>query len=45
MSIKQVAEEAGYTDEKYFMRLFKKRAHMTPSQYRNAYHKTFMNNV
>ncbi|MGN9171220.1 AraC family transcriptional regulator [Paenibacillus jamilae] len=45
MSIKQVAEEAGYTDEKYFMRLFKKRVHMTPSQYRNAYHKTFMNNV
>nr|WP_232795293.1 hypothetical protein [Paenibacillus sp. ICGEB2008] len=27
------------------MRLFKKRVHMTPSQYRNAYHKTFMNNV
>ncbi|WP_179031225.1 helix-turn-helix transcriptional regulator [Paenibacillus kribbensis] len=45
MSIRQVAEEAGYTDEKYFMRLFKKRVHMTPSQYRNAYHKTFMNNV
>jgi YesN/AraC family two-component response regulator len=45
MSIKQVAAEAGYTDEKYFMRLFKKMVNMTPSQYRNAYHKTFMNNV
>ncbi|MFK4439014.1 AraC family transcriptional regulator [Paenibacillus sp. RC21] len=45
MSIKQVAEEAGYTDEKYFMRMFKKIVNMTPSQYRNAYHKTFMNKV
>ncbi|MCM3781769.1 AraC family transcriptional regulator [Neobacillus mesonae] len=45
MSIKEVAEESGYLDEKYFMRRFKKHVNMTPTQYRNAYHQTFMNNT
>lgn len=44
LSIKEIAAEAGYPDEKYFMRMFKKMANLTPSQFRNAYHKTFMNN-
>ncbi|SDX57577.1 AraC family transcriptional regulator [Paenibacillus sp. PDC88] len=45
LSIKEVAEESGYPDEKYFMRLFKRTVNMTPTQFRNAYHQTFMNNV
>lgn len=42
--VKEIASEVGYSDEKYFMRMFKKHANMTPSQFRNAYHRTFMNN-
>ena len=35
----------GYTvpDEKYFMRLFKKQEGMTPSQYRAAFQKKYIN--
>ncbi|WP_426452734.1 AraC family transcriptional regulator [Paenibacillus sp. S-38] len=45
LSVKEVAAETGYPDDKYFMRLFRHHTNMTPTQYRNAYHKTFMNNV
>lgn len=44
LSVKEIATETGFTDDKYFMRLFRKYENMTPTQYRNAYHKTFMNN-
>lgn len=33
--IKDIAVRVGYTDEKYFMRVFKKYKGMTPSEYRN----------
>ncbi|AEI40789.1 AraC family transcriptional regulator [Paenibacillus mucilaginosus] len=45
LSVREIAAEAGYPDDKYFMRLFRQHTNMTPTQYRNAYHKTFMNNV
>ncbi|MEK3738494.1 MULTISPECIES: helix-turn-helix transcriptional regulator [Paenibacillus] len=44
LSVREIATETGFTDDKYFMRLFRKYENMTPTQYRNAYHKTFMNN-
>ncbi|MNB83449.1 HTH-type transcriptional activator RhaS [compost metagenome] len=44
LSVRDIATETGFTDDKYFMRLFRKYENMTPTQYRNAYHKTFMNN-
>lgn len=44
LSVKEIAAETGFTDDKYFMRLFRKSENMTPTQYRNAYHQTFMNN-
>lgn len=43
-SIRQIAEDLGYTNVKYFMRLFKERADVTPSQYRNSYTKSYVNN-
>lgn len=37
LSIQEIASMCGFTDEKYFMRLFKKLEGITPSQYRNAF--------
>jgi len=34
MTVSQIAHEVGYEDVRYFMRLFKKRMGMTPTQYR-----------
>lgn len=36
--INQIAGMLGYTDDKYFMRLFKQYEHMSPTQFRNAYY-------
>lgn len=36
--ISEVAHKSGYTNEYYFMRLFKRKYNMTPSQYRNTYY-------
>lgn len=36
-TVKQIADELGYHDDKYFMRQFKSQIHVTPSAYRNAY--------
>lgn len=44
-TIGEIAQAAGFQDEKYFMRLFRQYERMTPSQYRNAYHRTFLNNI
>jgi AraC-like DNA-binding protein len=43
-SIKHISDLVGFQDEKYFMRLFKKYENMTPTEYRQAYHKIHMNN-
>ncbi|MFV0381055.1 MAG: helix-turn-helix domain-containing protein [Breznakia sp.] len=44
ISIEEIAELCGFNDEKYFMRCFKKQELMTPSQYRNAFSKSNLNN-
>ena len=43
--IKEIAWQCGFPDEKYFMRLFRDEEGMTPTAYRNAYHRTHVNNV
>lgn len=43
MSIKEISQEVGVTDEKYFMRLFKKCENITPSEYRKAYRNIHLN--
>ncbi|WP_372633065.1 helix-turn-helix domain-containing protein [Cohnella sp.] len=42
-SVKEVAYEVGFSDEKYFMRLFKKYEKITPTEYRKAYYMTHLN--
>ena len=42
-SVQDIAYFIGFRDCKYFMRLFKRYEQMTPTQYRNAYHRTQMN--
>ena len=41
--IKQIAAQLGFTDDKYFMKVFKRSEGTTPSQYRNAFYKKFLN--
>lgn len=43
-SIKEIAYKLGFTDEKYFMKLFKNEENLTPTQFRNAFFYTHMNN-
>lgn len=45
MSIKQVALELHFDNEKYFYRVFKKITGTTANKFRNAYNKTYLNNV
>ncbi len=42
--VKEIAWQCGFPDEKYFMRLFRESEGMTPTAYRNAYHRTHVNN-
>lgn len=44
LSVKEIAYELGFNDEKYFMKLFKRYEHITPMNYKNAYYKTHLNN-
>lgn len=44
LSIRAISSSLGFSDEKYFMKLFKANEDMTPSQYRNTYYKTHLNN-
>lgn len=41
----QIAHEIGYDDPKYFMRVFKRRTGLTPSQYRDAFPVRLYNTV
>lgn len=43
ISIKEIAYELGFHDDKYFMKFFKKYENLTPTQFRNAYYYTHMN--
>lgn len=43
-TVKEIAFRLGFEDEKYFMKLFKAYENITPSQYRNTYYKTYINN-
>lgn len=44
LSIREIAYKSGFDDEKYFMKLFKQLEDVTPSQYRNAFSRTHLNN-
>lgn len=41
-TIKEIAYAVGFSDDKYFMKLFKRYEFMTPSEYRNAFSKTYI---
>ncbi len=43
LSIKEVAYSCGFSDEKYFMKIFKKLESMTPSQYKKAFTRKMIN--
>lgn len=45
LKVKEISNALGFIDEKYFLKLFKKYENLTPKQFRNAYNKTFINNV
>jgi len=40
-----IAEKCGFTDEKYFLKVFKKYENVTPTQYRNAFFRKNLNKV
>ncbi len=42
-TVKQIAHDVGFSDEKYFIRLFRKYEHLTPTGYRNAYYRKHLN--
>ncbi|WP_170311559.1 AraC family transcriptional regulator [Vallitalea okinawensis] len=42
-TIKQIAYEVGYEDEKYFFKVFRKIEGLTPTQYKNVYVKQHIN--
>lgn len=43
ISVKETAYSCGFTDEKYFMKIFKKLENMTPSEYKKAFTKKMIN--
>lgn len=43
ISVRAIAALCGFSDEKYYMKLFKKTEDMTPTQYRHAFHQKKMN--
>lgn len=43
MKLSGIAYECGFTDEKYFLKVFKKYENITPSQYRNAFFRKNVN--
>jgi AraC-type DNA-binding domain-containing proteins len=44
-SIKEIAYELSFSNEKYFLRIFKQITSLTPSNFRNSYSKTYLNNI
>jgi AraC-like DNA-binding protein len=43
MTISQIAYAVGFADEKYFMRLFRRRENVTPTKYRTSHEKKHLN--
>lgn len=43
ISIAQISEQVGFSDEKYFMKLFKRYNGLTPTAYRDAFSEKFKN--
>lgn len=43
LSIKEAAYSSGFNDEKYFMKMFRKYEGITPTQYKNAFHRRLIN--
>jgi AraC-like DNA-binding protein len=44
LSIKEISYMLGFGDNKYFMKIFKMYETLTPSEYRNSYYRTHLNN-
>lgn len=44
-SVKEIAFDLSFSNEKYFLRTFKQIASLTPTQFRNSYAKTYLNNL
>jgi YesN/AraC family two-component response regulator len=44
-NVKEISSELGFSDDKYFLRLFKQHEKITPREYRRAYYKLHMNNI
>lgn len=42
-TIKEIAYDLGFSDDKYFLKVFKTYTDITPTQYRNAYYNTHIN--
>ncbi|WP_223875912.1 AraC family transcriptional regulator [Paucilactobacillus kaifaensis] len=45
LSIKEIAYELSFNNEKYFLRIFKKMTSLTPTKFKNSYSKTYLNNI
>ena len=43
LSIKEISYTLGFSDEKYFMKLFKTYENLTPSEYRRSYYRMHLN--
>lgn len=42
-TVSEIAYEVGFLDEKYFMKFFKRKENVTPTQYRNAHFRIHLN--
>ncbi|WP_423360738.1 helix-turn-helix domain-containing protein [Melissococcus plutonius] len=43
-TIKEISMELGFSSEKYFMKVFKLTNKLTPTEFRNSFPKTYLNN-
>lgn len=44
LNVGQIAYQVGFSNEKYFLKLFQRKEKITPTQYRNSYARTHFNN-